>query len=139
MAPSMLGARGPVAAVRSGAFGLTRAYLHVSTRRRSSKRRHRQPVLTTNNHGQPIVLVPLVNHPKPARIDAKDFEMLLADGYSDQWNFNQVVAPRRSARSPSSLPACPHAVPADLFWVIVCLAKLSKRPQLTAVAPAGCS
>ncbi len=50
----------------------------------------RQPVLTTNDHGQPLVLVPLANHPKPARIDAKDFEMLLAEGYSDQWNFNRV-------------------------------------------------
>ncbi len=50
----------------------------------------RQPVLTLNDHGQPIVLVPLANHPKLARIDAKDFEMLLAEGYSDQWNFNRV-------------------------------------------------
>ena len=50
----------------------------------------RQPVMTLNDHGQPIVLVPLANHSRPARIDAKDFEMLLADGYSDQWNFNRV-------------------------------------------------
>ncbi len=50
----------------------------------------RQPVLSTNDHGQPIVFVPLANHSRPARIDAKDFEMLLAEGYSDQWNFNQV-------------------------------------------------
>ena len=50
----------------------------------------RQPVLTTNDHGQPIVLVPLANHPKPTGIDAQDFEMPLADGYSDQWNFNRV-------------------------------------------------
>ena len=50
----------------------------------------RLPVLTTNDYGQPIVLVPLANHSRPARIDAKDFEMLLADGYSDQWNFNRV-------------------------------------------------
>ena len=50
----------------------------------------RQPVLTLNDHGQPIVLVPLANHSRPARIDAKDFEMLLADGYSDQWNFNRI-------------------------------------------------
>ncbi len=50
----------------------------------------RQPVRTTNDHGQPIVFVPLANHSRPARIDAKDFEMLLAEGYSDQWNFNRV-------------------------------------------------
>ncbi len=50
----------------------------------------RQPVLTLNDHGQPIVFVPLANHSRPARIDAKDFEMLLAEGYSDQWNFNRV-------------------------------------------------
>ena len=35
-------------------------------------------------------MVPLANHSRPARIDAKDFEMLLAEGYSDQWNFNRV-------------------------------------------------
>ena len=29
-------------------------------------------------------------HATPARIDAKDFEMLLAEGYSEQWNFNRV-------------------------------------------------
>ncbi len=34
-------------------------------------------------------------HPSPKglisqRIDARDFEMLPADGYSDQWNFNRV-------------------------------------------------
>ena len=45
--------------------GSYRVLVGVSFLVRVSDQGRRQPVITTNDHGQPIVLVPLANHPKP--------------------------------------------------------------------------
>jgi hypothetical protein len=48
----------------------------------------REPVRTTDTDGAAIVLVPLANHPKPAKLLAEDFDMLRRAGVSSQWTFN---------------------------------------------------
>lgn len=53
-----------------------------------TKRTRRAPTFVTDAGGREIALVHLANHPIPARILRKDFEQLMAAGYTDQWTFN---------------------------------------------------
>ncbi len=53
--------------------------------------RRRKPVRSTDKHNTPIVLVPLANHSEPAIVDVSTFDRLMAEGFSDQWTFNQFI------------------------------------------------
>lgn len=48
----------------------------------------RTVAFTTNSQGRSIALVPLANHPTPARIRRDDLEALQAAGWSANWTFN---------------------------------------------------
>lgn len=51
----------------------------------------RQPTFTADEHGQPIVLVPLATG-HTARVDLADWEALLLRGVSPNWTRNTAVA-----------------------------------------------
>jgi HNH endonuclease len=51
-------------------------------------RKQRTPTHARDTDLREIVLVPLANHSKPAKIFREDFEALLAAGYSSAWTFN---------------------------------------------------
>lgn len=53
-----------------------------------TKRTTCNPIHTTDDHGTPIVLVPLASHPIPAQVDAEDFDRLIAQGVSLFWTLN---------------------------------------------------
>jgi len=48
----------------------------------------RHPTEATDHDGQRILLVPLANHPKPARIYPEDFQRTLEAGGSPHWFIN---------------------------------------------------
>lgn len=50
----------------------------------------RTPTTTHDHRGRVVVLVPLANHPIPARLRLSDFEALKAQGVSDQWTLNKA-------------------------------------------------
>lgn len=52
------------------------------------KRKTRIPQYHTDHDGRGIVLIPLANHPMPAKLFAEDYEWLRSRGMSDQWTFN---------------------------------------------------
>lgn len=45
----------------------------------------RKPRHTTDDQGQPVVLVPLLRWSEPAIVDAEDFARLMSLGVTDQW------------------------------------------------------
>lgn len=65
----------------------------------------RTPTTTHDQRGRAVVLVPLANHPKPARLLLSDFEALKAQGVSDQWTLNKAKPGHRYVRASSSAGA----------------------------------
>lgn len=53
-----------------------------------TKRTPRIPTHATDHDGEAVVLVPLANHPEPAKLLQADFNRLMELGYSDQWTYN---------------------------------------------------
>lgn len=49
---------------------------------------HRQHRHTLDHDGREITLVPLANHPEPARLLRTDFEALAETGITGQWTLN---------------------------------------------------
>lgn len=52
---------------------------------------NRSPVRTQDRDGSTIVLVPLANHPQPAKLFPEDFDRLTADGLGMAWTFNEAT------------------------------------------------
>lgn len=52
------------------------------------KRRERECTYLYDRDGEEIVLVPLANNPKPAKILRRDFEAILAAGFTHLWTLN---------------------------------------------------
>jgi len=57
------------------------------------KRIERTVTFCLDHDGEPIALVPLANHSKPAKVFRDDLDRLVAAGYSDQWTFNKAGPP----------------------------------------------
>jgi hypothetical protein len=49
------------------------------------KRQRRTPIYTADHDGKDIVIVPLGNSEKPAKLFREDFDRLMQVGISDQW------------------------------------------------------
>lgn len=62
----------------------------------------RTPTTTHDQRGRVIAIVPLANHPTPARLLLSDFEALKAQGVSDQWTLNEAKPGHRYVRAFSS-------------------------------------
>lgn len=62
----------------------------------------RTPTTTHDQRGRAVALVPLANHPTPARLLLSDFEALKAQGVSDQWTLNEAKPGYRYVRASSS-------------------------------------
>ncbi|MDY0056739.1 MAG: hypothetical protein RBS46_10630 [Methyloversatilis sp.] len=69
----------------------------------------RTPITTHDQRGRALALVPLANHPTPARLLLDDFEALKARGVSDQWTLNEAK-PGHSYVRASTGDAAQHLV-----------------------------
>jgi len=67
-----------------------------------TRRITREPIRTVDTDGAPIVLVPLANHDRPAKLLAEDFDRLVAQGLPLAWTLNQATGGNAYVRCATS-------------------------------------